>query len=102
MWGSAEQRFAGRCLSGAPVSPYSELLSDAAVAASTVAALTAASGAGGSPAGAHALTALWGIVMMNIGLMGIVYRVEKRYRLIEPDSLVMILGYLLGLLLLFR
>ncbi len=56
----------------------------------------------GAIASAHALTALWGIVMMNIGLMGIVYRVEKRYRLIEPDSLVMILGYLLGLLLLFR
>ncbi len=56
----------------------------------------------GAIASTHALTALWGIVMMNIGLMGIVYRVEKRYRLIEPDSLVMILGYLLGLLLLFR
>ena len=40
--------------------------------------------------------------MMNIGLMWIVYRVEKRYWLIEPDSLVMILGYLLGLWLLFR
>ncbi len=26
----------------------------------------------------HALTALWGILMMNVGLMGIVYRVEKR------------------------
>lgn len=50
----------------------------------------------------HALTALWGILMMNVGLMGIVYRVEKRYWLIEPDSLVMILGYLLGLWLLFR
>lgn len=56
----------------------------------------------GAIASTHALTALWGIVMMNIGLMGIVYRVEKRYWLIEPDSLVMILGYLLGLLLLFR
>lgn len=56
----------------------------------------------GAIAATHALTALWGIVMMNIGLMGIVYRVEKRYWLIEPDSLVMILGYLLGLLLLFR
>lgn len=50
----------------------------------------------------HALTALWGILMMNIGLMGIMYRVEKRYLLIEPDSLVMILGYAVGLWLLFR
>ena len=56
----------------------------------------------GAIASTHALTALWGMVMMNVGLMGIVYRVEKRYWLIEPDSLVMILGYLLGLLLLFR
>lgn len=51
---------------------------------------------------AHALTALWSVVLMNIGLMGIIYRVEKRYLLIEPDSLVMIVGYLFGLWLLFR
>ena len=40
--------------------------------------------------------------MMNVGLMGIMYRVEKRYLLIEPDSLVMIVAYLGGLWLLFR
>ncbi|GMV48503.1 MAG: hypothetical protein L6Q34_02215 [Nitrospira sp.] len=51
---------------------------------------------------AHALTALWAILMMNVGLMGIMYRVEKRYLLIEPDSLVMIVAYLGGLWLLFR
>lgn len=51
---------------------------------------------------AHALTALWSILLMNVGLMGIIYRVEKRYALIEPDSFVMILGYFLGLWLLFR
>lgn len=51
---------------------------------------------------AHALTALWSILLMNIGLMGIIYRVEKRYLLIEPDSIVMIVGYLFGLWLLFR
>jgi cation:H+ antiporter len=51
---------------------------------------------------AHALTALWSMLLMNIGLMGIIYRVEKRYLLIEPDSFVMILGYFFGLWLLFR
>lgn len=50
----------------------------------------------------HALTALWSILLMNVGFMGIIYRVEKRYFLIEPDSFVMILGYFLGLWLLFR
>jgi len=50
----------------------------------------------------HALTALWSIVMMNIGLMGIIYRAERRFMLIEPDSLLMIVAYLLGLWLLFN
>jgi cation:H+ antiporter len=50
----------------------------------------------------HALTALWSILMMNLGLMGIIYRAEKRFMLIEPDSLLMIVAYVLGLWLLFR
>jgi cation:H+ antiporter len=49
----------------------------------------------------HALTALWSILMMNIGLMGIIYRAEKRFMLTEPDSLLMIVAYVLGLRLLF-
>jgi cation:H+ antiporter len=55
-----------------------------------------------SVSSAHALTALWSILLMNVGLMGIIYRVEQRYLLIEPDSMVMILGYVLGLWLLFQ
>ncbi len=51
---------------------------------------------------AHALTAFWGIFLMNVGLMGIIYRAEKRYFLIEPDSFVMILGWIIGMWLLFR
>lgn len=51
---------------------------------------------------AHAMTALWSILLMSIGLMGIIYRVEERYRLIEPDSFLIILGYCLGLWLLFQ
>lgn len=56
----------------------------------------------GTVTSAHALTALWSILMMNIGLMGIIYRAEKRFMLIEPDSLLMIVSYVLGLWLLFR
>ena len=37
--------------------------------------------------------------VVNCGIQ--VYRVEKRYMLIEPDSFVIILGYCLGLWLLF-
>ncbi|MDP1948871.1 MAG: sodium:calcium antiporter [Nitrospirota bacterium] len=55
----------------------------------------------GSVSSAHALTALWSILMMNIGLMGIIYRAEKRFLLIEPDGLLMIVSYVLGLWLLF-
>jgi cation:H+ antiporter len=55
----------------------------------------------GNISSAHALTALWSILMMNIGLMGIIYRAERRFMLIEPDSLLMIVAYVLGLWLLF-
>ncbi len=51
---------------------------------------------------AQALTAVWSILMMNIGLMGIIYRAEKRFILIEPDSLLMIVSYMLGLWIVFR
>jgi cation:H+ antiporter len=51
---------------------------------------------------AHALAALWSIVLMSTALMGIIYRVEKRVALIEPDSFIIILGYLFGLWLLFQ
>ena len=51
---------------------------------------------------AHALAALWSIVLMSIGVMGIIYRAEQRYLLIEPDSFLIILGYCLGLWLLFQ
>ena len=51
---------------------------------------------------AHAATALVSIILMNIAVVGIIYRAEKRYLLIEPDSLLMITGYGLGMWLLFR
>lgn len=51
---------------------------------------------------AHAMTALWSILLMSIGIMGIIYRVEQRYLLIEPDSFLIIIGYCLGLWLLYQ
>jgi cation:H+ antiporter len=50
----------------------------------------------------HAVTAVAGVLLMTIGLMGIVYRAEKRFWLIEPDSVLMILGYIIVLGLLYR
>ncbi len=51
---------------------------------------------------AHAVTAFVGILLMSVGLMGIVYRAEQRFVLIEPDSVLMIVGYLLGMGLVYR
>jgi cation:H+ antiporter len=50
----------------------------------------------------HTVTALLVILLMSVGLMGIIYRAEKRFMLIEPDSALMIVGYGLGMWLLFR
>lgn len=50
----------------------------------------------------HVLTALWSILLMSVGLMDIIYRAEKRFLLIEPDGLLMIVGYGLGMWLLFK
>ncbi len=54
-----------------------------------------------SVAPVHAISALVAILLMNIGIMGLLYRAEKRILLIEPDSALMIVGYALGMGLLF-
>ena len=50
----------------------------------------------------HAVTAFVSILLMSIGMMGIIYRAERRFMLIEPDSLLMIVSYGLSMWLLFR
>ena len=45
----------------------------------------------------HAVTAFVSILLMSVGIMGIIYRAEKRFLFIEPDSALMIVGYLLGI-----
>lgn len=49
----------------------------------------------------HAVTAFVSILLMTVGVMGIMYRAEKRFFFIEPDSALMIVGYLLGMGLIF-
>ena len=49
----------------------------------------------------HAATALISLLLMNVGVMGIIYRAERRFRFIEPDGLTMILGYGLSVWLLY-
>ncbi len=49
----------------------------------------------------HALSALLGIVLMSLGLAAIVYRAERRFALIEPDSLLMVVVYATGAWLLY-
>ena len=45
----------------------------------------------------HAVTAFVSIVLMSVGIMGIIYRAERRFLFIEPDSALMIVGYVLGM-----
>lgn len=49
----------------------------------------------------HAVTAFISMLLMSIGVMGIIYRAERRFLLIEPDSVLMIVGYTLGMGLIF-
>jgi cation:H+ antiporter len=46
---------------------------------------------------AHLVTALFAIVLTSLGLASIVYRAERRFGMLEPDSLLVVLAYLLAL-----
>lgn len=41
----------------------------------------------------HAITAMFVIMLMSLGLAGIVYRAERRFSALEPTSLLMVLVY---------
>jgi cation:H+ antiporter len=51
---------------------------------------------------AHAASALLAAVLMALGLAAILYRAKRRFGMIEPDSALVLLTYLLGLWLLFQ
>ena len=50
---------------------------------------------------AHAVTGLFGVVLTSLGLAALVYRAERRFAMIEPDSLAIVVGYIAGMCLLF-
>jgi cation:H+ antiporter len=45
----------------------------------------------------HAATGLFGVLLMSLGLAAIVYRAERRFALLEPDSALMIFAYVLAM-----
>lgn len=51
---------------------------------------------------AHALSALFAVVLMSLGLAAIVYRAKRRFAMLEPDSLLVLVAYCVGLWLLYR
>jgi cation:H+ antiporter len=49
----------------------------------------------------HALSAVFGVILMTLGLAAIVYRAEQRFAMIEPDSILVLVAYAVGLGLLY-
>ena len=49
----------------------------------------------------HALSGLFAVVLMSLGLAAIVYRAKKRFAMIEPDSFLMLAVYVLGIWMLY-
>jgi cation:H+ antiporter len=45
----------------------------------------------------HVVSALFAVALMGLGVAAIVYRAERRFWLVEPDSAAMLLLYVLGL-----
>jgi cation:H+ antiporter len=49
----------------------------------------------------HAISALIAVILMSMGLAAIVYRAEQRFAMVEPDSLLILFAYVLGVVLLY-
>jgi cation:H+ antiporter len=47
------------------------------------------------------LTALFSVMMMALGLAAIVYRAKKRFMVLEPDSALLVLTYVLAIWMLY-
>ena len=50
---------------------------------------------------AHVISALLAVILMGQGLAAIVYRAERRFAMLEPSSLLMLVTYALGIWLLY-
>ena len=44
----------------------------------------------------HVITGLFGMLLTSLGLAAIVYRAERRFAMIEPDALIIIVAYIVG------
>lgn len=51
---------------------------------------------------AQVIAALFAVFLTATAMMGIIYRAERRFWLVEPDALTIMAGYLLGLLLVYE
>ena len=49
----------------------------------------------------HALSGLFAVTLMALGVAAIVYRAKKRFAMLEPDSALIVLVYVLGLWMLY-
>jgi cation:H+ antiporter len=49
----------------------------------------------------HALSGIFAVILMSLGLAAIVYRAERRFAMAEPSSALMLAAYLLALWLLY-
>jgi len=50
----------------------------------------------------HAMSAMLGVILTSLGLAAVLYRGERRFAMIEPDSWIMVLAYLSGVWLLYE
>jgi cation:H+ antiporter len=50
----------------------------------------------------HAVTALWVVIITSVAVIGELYHVERRKRLLEPDAVMIIVLVLLALLTIYR
>lgn len=49
----------------------------------------------------HVLTLIFGVILMALGLAAIVYRAKKRFTMLEPDSALIDLTYVLAIWMLY-
>jgi cation:H+ antiporter len=50
----------------------------------------------------HAISGIFAVVLMSIGLAAIVYRAKRRFAMAEPSSALMLVVYAAGILVLYR
>jgi cation:H+ antiporter len=49
----------------------------------------------------HAVSGLFGVMLMSLGVAAIAYRAKRRFAMIEPDSLLILVAYLMGIWMLY-